>query len=322
MTTQPILHIKGLTVSAKSRPKSPLVDNLNLDIKPGEVVGLVGESGSGKSLTCLATLRLLHNSLDVSGSVSFDAKNVYEMDQQELRKARSHIASIIFQEPMSSLNPVLTIRQHLYESLRAPEFTDKSGKERRSLELLEMVGINDPVRRLDQYPHEFSGGMCQRIMIALAMAGNPKILLADEPTTALDVTIQAQILKLLSELTRNHGMALFLVSHDLGVIAQNCDRVAIMYAGRIVEDGTVAEIFENPLHPYTKGLLSSLPSLDGKWKRLPSLRGSVPTIDNMPSGCRFNPRCDLATDTCSKSTPEFLEIREKHYAACWNLVNL
>lgn len=318
---KPILQIRNLTINANSRPQSPLIDDLNLEVKPGEVVGLVGESGSGKSLTCLAALRLLHNSLSVSGVVNFGDKNVYDMDQQELRNARGHTAAIIFQEPMSSLNPVLTIRQHLYESLRAPEFQEKKAKEKRSLELLEMVGINDPVRRLDQYPHEFSGGMCQRIMIALAMAGNPKILLADEPTTALDVTIQAQILTLLGELTRNHGMALLLVSHDLGVIAQNCDRVAIMYAGRIVEDGPVADIFENPLHPYTKGLLSSLPSLDGNWKRLPSLRGSVPTIDSMPNGCRFNPRCDLVSEVCTRSKPELLEITRNHYASCWNVMN-
>jgi peptide/nickel transport system ATP-binding protein len=319
MTNHSVLNIKKLTISAQKNLSAPLVDDLNLEVNAGEIVGLVGESGSGKSLTCLATLKLLPSSLQVSGEVRFDNTNVYEMDANQLRNSRGKVASIIFQEPMSSLNPVLNIRQHLYESLRDVDKRDKKAKEARSLELLEMVGINDPARRLNQYPHEFSGGMCQRIMIAMAMAGNPKILIADEPTTALDVTIQAQILSLLNELTRKHGMALLLVSHDLGVIAQNCDRVVVMYAGRVIEDGPVADVFENPLHPYTKGLLSSLPSLDGVWRRLPSLRGTVPTIDSMPKGCRFNPRCDLASEVCFTSKPELLEITKKHYASCWEL---
>lgn len=319
MTIQAVLNIKNLTISTQKNLDAPLVDDLNLDVNAGEIVGLVGESGSGKSLTCLATLKLLPSSLKVSGEVRFDDKNVYEMDAKQLRNLRGKVASIIFQEPMSSLNPVLNIRQHMYESLQDPEMRDKAAKEARSLELLEMVGINDPERRLNQYPHEFSGGMCQRIMIAMAMAGNPKILIADEPTTALDVTIQAQILSLLNELTKKHGMALLLVSHDLGVIAQNCDRVVVMYAGRVVEDGLVADVFENPLHPYTKGLLNSLPSLDGVWRRLPSLRGTVPTIDSMPKGCRFNPRCDLASEICLIGKPELVEITKKHYASCWEL---
>jgi len=319
MTKHSVLNIKKLTISAQKNLAAPLVDDLNLDVNAGEIVGLVGESGSGKSLTCLATLKLLPSSLKVSGEVYFDDMNVYEMDVNQLRSSRGRVASIIFQEPMSSLNPVLNIRQHLYESLRDIDSRDKKAKEARSLELLEMVGINDPARRLNQYPHEFSGGMCQRIMIAMAMAGNPKILIADEPTTALDVTIQAQILSLLNELTRKHGMALLLVSHDLGVIAQNCDRVVVMYAGRVIEDGLVADVFDNPLHPYTKGLLRSLPSLDGVWRRLPSLRGAVPTIDSMPKGCRFNPRCDLASEICFTSKPELIEITKKHYASCWEL---
>ena len=319
MTAQAVLNIKNLTISTQRNLGAPLVDDLNLDVNVGEIVGLVGESGSGKSLTCLAALKLLPSSLKVSGEVRFNDKNVYEMDAKQLRSSRGKVASIIFQEPMSSLNPVLNIRQHLYESLQDLQTRDKATKEARCLELLEMVGINDPERRLNQYPHEFSGGMCQRIMIALAMAGNPKILIADEPTTALDVTIQAQILNLLHELTRKHGMALLLVSHDLGVIAQNCDRVVVMYAGRVIEDGLVSDVFENPLHPYTKGLLNSLPSLDGVWRRLPSLRGTVPTIDTMPRGCRFNPRCDLASEICLSSKPELVEISRKHYASCWEL---
>lgn len=317
MKLDSVLNIRNLSISTTTRADSPLVDDVSISIRAGEIVGLVGESGSGKSLTCLAALKLLPASLEVKGVVELQSQDVYQMDAKKLREARGNIASIIFQEPMSSLNPVLTIRQHLYESLRGPDYQQKSAKEVRSLELLELVGINDPKRRLNQYPHEFSGGMCQRIMIAIAMAGNPKILLADEPTTALDVTIQAQILQLLNKLTRQHGLAMLLVSHDLGVIAQNCDRVLIMYAGRVVEDGPVQEVFENPLHPYTKGLLNSLPAIDGAWKRLPSLKGSVPTIDTMPTGCRFNPRCDLSTEVCRSEKPQLLEISNRHYAACW-----
>lgn len=311
------LSIRGLSVAVADHADAPLLDSVYLDVRRGETVGLVGESGSGKSLTCMATLNLLPSSLVVSGEILLDGENVRTMSSKRLREVRGTKAAMIFQEPMSSLNPVLTVKQHIFEGLREPKYVTKEQKQTRAIELLDLVGINQPERRLHQYPHEFSGGMCQRIMIAMAMAGDPEVLIADEPTTSLDVTIQAQVLLLLKELTSHLGMAMLLVSHDLGVVAQNCDRVAIMYAGRIVEEGSVERIFTSPTHPYTEGLLRSLPSIDGIWQRLPSLPGSVPTITSMPTGCRYNPRCPVSIDRCSIEVPVLNEVWDSHSVACW-----
>lgn len=311
------LSIRGLSVRVLGQSDVPLLDFIDLDVRRGETVGLVGESGSGKSLTCMAVLDLLPSSLVVDGEILLGGENVRTMSPKRLREVRGTKAAMIFQEPMSSLNPVLTVKQQLFEALRKPKYVTNEQKHARALELLELVGINEPERRLRQYPHEFSGGMCQRIMIATALAGEPDVLIADEPTTSLDVTIQAQVLLLLKELTSHLGMAMLLVSHDLGVIAQNCDRVSIMYAGRLVEEGTVEQIFTAPIHPYTEGLLHSLPSIDGVWHRLPSLPGNVPTITSMPTGCRYNPRCPVSIDRCSVDAPMLKEIQEKHSVACW-----
>lgn len=313
----PLLSIRGLSISVPDYPDSPLVDGVYLDVLRGETVGLVGESGSGKSLTCMAALNLLPSSLVVGGAVLLGGEDVRAMSPRRLREVRGTKAAMIFQEPMSSLNPVLTVRQQIFEALREPTYATSRDKRRRAIELLDLVGINQPERRLGQYPHEFSGGMCQRIMIAIAMAGDPEVLIADEPTTGLDVTIQAQVLQLLKDLTAELGMAMLLVSHDLGVIAQNCDRVCVMYAGRIVEQGPVRSIFTSPTHPYTEGLLQSLPSIDGVWHRLPSLPGSVPTVTSMPSGCRYNPRCPLRIDQCAVDVPPLQDVADHHSVACW-----
>lgn len=311
------LSIQGLSVSVAGHPDAPLVDSVYLDVRHGETVGLVGESGSGKSLTCMAALNLLPSSLVVDGEILLGGENVRTMSPKRLREVRGTKAAMIFQEPMSSLNPVLTVKQQLFEVLREPKYVTNKQKQARAIELLDLVGINQPERRLRQYPHEFSGGMCQRIMIAIAMAGDPEVLIADEPTTSLDVTIQAQVLLLLKELTSHLGMAMLLVSHDLGVIAQNCDRVAIMYAGRIIEEGSVKRIFVSPTHPYTEGLLQSLPSIDGIRQRLPSLPGSVPTVTSMPTGCRYNPRCAVSIDRCSIEVPVLNKVWDSHSVACW-----
>ncbi len=314
---EPVLSIRGLSVAVGAREGTPLVDEVFLDVFPGETVGLVGESGSGKSLTCMALLDLLPSSLTVKGEVRLEGENVHEMSPKRLREVRGTTAAMIFQEPMSSLNPVLTVKVQLFEALRGAEYPNAKLKLARAVELLDLVGINQPERRLNQYPHELSGGMCQRVMIAIALGGNPKVLIADEPTTSLDVTIQAQVLQLLKDLTSRLGMALLLVTHDLGVVAQSCDRVCVMYAGRIIEHGAVRSIFESPTHPYTEGLLKSLPSIDGVWHRLPSLSGSVPVVDSMPPGCRYHPRCPLAVDRCAVEVPPLSQMPTGASVACW-----
>jgi oligopeptide/dipeptide ABC transporter ATP-binding protein len=314
---RPVLRLNGLTIVVPGHEDAPLVDSVRLDLLPGETLGLVGESGSGKSLTCMAALGLLPSSLRVDGSIVLAGEELTGMSPRRLREVRGTTAGMIFQEPMSSLNPVLTVRTQMFEALRGAQYAGKARKRERAIELLELVGINQPERRLGQYPHELSGGMAQRIMIAMALAGDPEILIADEPTTALDVTIQAQVLELLKGLTSRLDMALLLVTHDLGVVAETCGRVAVMYAGRVVEQGPVRAILDTPTHPYTEGLLASLPSMDGPWRRLPSLPGSVPVVADMPSGCRYHPRCPLAVDRCRVEVPPLTDVATGASAACW-----
>jgi len=316
-TGQPVLRLDGLTIAVPGHEDAPLVDSVCLDLLPGETLGLVGESGSGKSLTCTAALGLLPSTLKVDGMIVLAGEQLTGMSPRRLREVRGTTAGMIFQEPMSSLNPVLTVRTQLFEALRGAQYAGKTRKHQRGIELLELVGINQPERRLGQYPHELSGGMCQRIMIAIALAGDPEILIADEPTTALDVTIQAQVLELLKGLTSRLDMALLLFTHDLGVAAEVCDRLAVMYAGRIVEQGPVRAILDTPTHPYTEGLLGSLPSMEGPWQRLPSLPGSVPVFDDMPSGCRYHPRCPLAVERCRVEVPSLTDVASGAAAACW-----
>jgi peptide/nickel transport system ATP-binding protein/oligopeptide transport system ATP-binding protein len=298
------------------------VDGVSFALAPGEVIGIVGESGSGKSLTALSILRLVPSPPGriAADRIGFRDRNLLELDEGAMNKVRGAEIAMIFQEPMTALNPVFTIGEQIAETLRVHEGLDRNAARDRARGLLEKVGISNPGQRLDQYPHELSGGMRQRVMIAIALACRPQLLIADEPTTALDVTIQAQILALLRDLQRELGMAVVLITHDLGVVAQVVDRVAVMYAGRIVEEGPVAAVFERPSHPYTRLLLESIPSLEHDQPRLPAIPGMVPSLSQLPPGCRFHPRCPQARPACAERSPPAIEVEPGHRAACIALV--
>jgi oligopeptide/dipeptide ABC transporter ATP-binding protein len=312
------LAINGLRITLGGDPSAaPIVDGVDLTVGAGETVGLVGESGSGKSLTCLAAMDLLPASLRSSGRVELDGEDLAGMSARRKRQVRGTTAAMIFQEPMSSLNPVLTVGVQLDEALRHGGLTDRGQRRRRAVELLDQVGITQPERRLRQHPHELSGGMCQRVMIAIALAGQPRLLIADEPTTALDVTIQAQILDLLRDLVDRLGMSLLLVTHDIGVVAEICQRVCVMYGGRIVESGPVATVLDAPRHPYTDALLRSVPTVDGPLRTLAAIPGTVPTAGDMPPGCRFHPRCPLAEQRCRQAPPPLSAGPAGTALACW-----
>ena len=294
------------------------VDAISFDVMPGEVLGLVGESGSGKSVTLRSIMRLMPHHSAVTGRVLWQGRDLMAMTETQLRAVRGGEISMIFQEPTTALNPVLPVKVQIEENLRA--HTSLSGSERaaRCLELMDLVGISDAKRRLTQYPHQFSGGMRQRVMIAIALASNPKLLLADEPTTALDVTIQDQILKLILDLRDALAMSVVLVTHDLGVVAATCDRMAVMYAGRIVETGTVTQVFGQPNHAYTRGLLGSVPRGGTERSQLLSIEGTPPGLLNRPAGCSFHPRCDFATDLCRRDSPGLRLTAPGHAAACFH----
>lgn len=294
------------------------VDGVNLRLTEGEVLGIVGESGCGKSLTALSILGLVPKPagrID-SGRILLRGQDIVKCTNAELNQIRGKEISMIFQEPMTALNPVFKVGEQIAETIRVHEGLSRSHARRRALELLELVGISNPNQRIDEYPHELSGGMRQRVMIAIALACRPKILIADEPTTALDVTIQAQILSLLKELQREFGMAVILITHDLGVVAQVVDRVMVMYAGRTVEQGTVTDVFERPSHPYTKLLLESIPSLELDTERLQTIPGMVPSLSNLPKGCRFHPRCPSMHVQCIEQAPTMVNVSHQHQAAC------
>ena len=310
-----LLALEALTVAiGTARP----VDGVSLHIDQGEVLGIVGESGSGKSLTLRSVLHLLPPTARLSGRVLWQGQDIAGLDEAGMRRVRGREIAAVFQEPMTALNPVLTVGLQITESLTAHLGLRGRAARTRAAELLELVGIPDPVRRLGAYPHEFSGGMRQRAMIAIALAPGPKLLLADEPTTALDVTIQDQILRLLLRLRRELGMAVAIVTHDLGVVAGTCDRVAVMYAGRVLESGPVAAIFEQPAHAYTLGLLGSLPDPRHARQRLPGIPGLPPDPAALPPGCRFAPRCALVLPACEAADPALLSVAGggAHEAAC------
>jgi oligopeptide/dipeptide ABC transporter ATP-binding protein len=276
------------------------LDGISFSVDAGEVLGIVGESGSGKSMTALAILRLLPSVCRVSGgTVRFDGKNLLDLSSEEMRQIRGAKLSVIFQDPLSALNPVFTVGNQVGEALRVHQGLGRAATRTRVLDLLDIVGLPDPAHRIDQYPHELSGGMRQRVAIAMALACQPKLLIADEPTTALDVTVQAQILRLLRRLQRQFGMAIIFISHDLGVIAQFADRLAVMYAGQIVEQGPVRDVLDRPSHPYTQALLQSIPALTPDGERLPMIRGTVPALSELPSGCHFRVRCDYERPPCA-----------------------
>jgi peptide/nickel transport system ATP-binding protein/oligopeptide transport system ATP-binding protein len=312
------LRVRNLTTTLPtSKGHVAAVSGVSFDVAPGEVLGLVGESGSGKSMTLRSILRLAPPRAILSGSVQWGEEQLLTLPSRRLRALRGRDIAMIFQEPMTALNPVLSVHRQIDESLAAHTDLDARGRRARAIELLDLVGIPAAASRVDDYPHQFSGGMRQRAMIAIALAPQPRLLLADEPTTALDVTIQDQILKLILDLRDRLGMSVIFVTHDLGVVAQTCDRVAVMYAGKIVETGGVGDVFRAPRHPYTRGLLGSVPQSGDERRPLLSIEGTPPSLAAMPSGCAFHPRCSFRTARCEAEAP-VLEDAGAHQAACFH----
>lgn len=295
------------------------VDGVDFDINRGKILGIVGESGCGKSQSVLSIMGLIPKPPGkiVDGQILFEGKDLVRATEAEMRAIRGNDISMIFQEPMTSLNPVFTIGNQIMEAIMLHQKLNKHDAKAKAIEMLELVGIPAPDKRVDEYPHQLSGGMRQRVMIAMALSCNPKLLIADEPTTALDVTIQAQILDLMKKLQNDIGMAIALITHDLGVIAEVVERVVVMYAGKIVEEAPVGELFVRPLHPYTLGLLGSIPAIDKKTERLKVIPGIVPNPMNLPPGCRFNPRCEYVMDICREQEPEIRKIGPDHSVRCW-----
>ena len=316
----PILEVKGLKTQFRTRDGTiKAVNGVSFDLDEGETIGIVGESGSGKSVTALSILRLLSTppAEIVEGEINFEGRDLLDMDESELRKIRGGQISMIFQDPISSLNPVMRISQQLLEPINLHLGIKGEAANNLALELMRAVGISDPERRIRGYPHEFSGGMRQRVMIAIAIAANPKVLIADEPTTALDVTVQAQILDLIGTLRKDLHTAVMLITHDLGVVAGIADRILVMYAGHIVERAPTAELFANPRHPYTLGLLASVPRLDDVGvNELQTIPGAPPDMLNPPQGCPFQPRCPFAIEKCQIFPPD-MTVGIDHKAACW-----
>ena len=294
------------------------VNGVSFFLDHGKVLGIVGESGSGKSVTAYSIMQILEKTGKiVSGSVKFDGQELVGIGEAGMKKIRGNKISIIFQDPMTSLNPTYTIGHQLMEAIRLHTNRNKKEAWDRAVEMLKLVNVNEPEKRMKQYPYEFSGGMRQRVMIAMALACEPDILIADEPTTALDVTIQAQILELMQKLQKELGMAIIMITHDLGVVAQMCDEVIVMYAGSICEQGTADEIFYNPKHEYTKGLMRSIPTVDNDGQKLEPIAGTPIDLLNMPQGCPFAPRCDAAMKICLRQRCGRMQINDMHQAACW-----
>ncbi|HKE35783.1 MAG TPA: ABC transporter ATP-binding protein [Candidatus Baltobacteraceae bacterium] len=313
-----LLEVKNLRVTFRTED-GPVtaVNGLSFDLGAGETLGIVGESGSGKSVTALSIMRLLAKNATVTADrIAFDDENLPAKSETEMRKIRGHKIAMIFQDPMTSLNPVLTIGDQIAEAVRLHLGLSKHDARDRAIEMLGKVRIPSPASRLNDYPHQFSGGMRQRVMIAMALSCNPQLLIADEPTTALDVTIQAQVLELMNELQQETGAAIILITHDLGVVAEVCDEVAVMYAGEIVERAPVDVLFAAPQHPYTVGLLGSIPRLDGAVDELAAIDGLVPNMAAPPSGCRFAPRCPFVRESCTKAPPPMLSIGASHETRC------
>ena len=315
----PLLQVKDLCTSFNvSSGEVRAVNGISFNLEKGKVLGIVGESGSGKSVTAYSIMRILtHPGKIKSGQILFNGEDIVKFNKEQMRSFRGKRVSIIFQDPMTSLNPVYTIGNQLREAIMLHTDRNHAQANERALEMLQLVGVNEPAKRLKQYPHELSGGMRQRVMIAMALACEPDILIADEPTTALDVTIQAQILELMQDRQKKLGMAIIMITHDLGVIADMCDEIIVMYAGRICERGTADEIFYNPRHEYTKGLMRSIPRLDSHKEKLIPIAGSPVDLTNMPKGCAFASRCDKCMKICLEEIPAEMKINDEHLASCW-----
>lgn len=315
-----LLQVKELeTEFTKDKQKTKILHGVTFDIKKGEVLGLVGESGSGKSLTSLSIMKLFQGtSGEISrGTIQYHNQELTTKSEREMRKIRGKQIAMIFQEPMTSLNPVMKIGEQLLEPIRLHlGLKDKKAKEH-AITILKKVGIPRAEEILNEFPHQLSGGMRQRIMIAMAISCNPQLLIADEPTTALDVTIQAQILDLIRQLQKQENMSVLLITHDLGVVAEMCDRVVVMYAGRVVEEAGVFELFETPKHPYTRGLIGSVPKIGQMKERLESIKGNVPNPNNLPKGCKFTPRCDVAMPQCLEEDPPEMKLENDRKCRCW-----
>jgi len=300
------------------------VDGVDYEIYPGETLGIVGESGCGKSVTSLSIMRLIESPPGkiVAGEINFQGKDLIKIPEKEMRKIRGNDISMIFQEPMTSLNPVYTVGDQIIEAIMLHKGVDRKEARKQAIDMLTKVGIPLPEQRVDEYPHQLSGGMRQRVMIAMALSCDPKLLIADEPTTALDVTIQAQILELMNSLKESYGMSIMMITHDLGVIAEVSDRVAVMYAGKVVEYTDVDTLFDDPKHPYTWGLMNSIPKLDKDVDRLEAIPGSVPSPLNFPEGCKFNTRCPLAEGKCYDEEPPLEDAADGHMVRCWRYEDL
>ena len=322
MSEMPLLQVKNLHTSFfTDAGEVKAVNGISYNLDAGKVLGIVGESGSGKSVSAYSVLRILTDTGRVTeGEVLFKGENILNYSEQQMQKFRGSRISIIFQDPMTCLNPTFSIGSQLREAIRIHTDRSKEEIQARALEMLQLVGVNEPEKRLKQYPHELSGGMRQRVMIAMALACEPDILIADEPTTALDVTIQAQILELMQDLQKKLGMAIIMITHDLGVIADMCDEIIVMYGGKVCERGTADEIFYNPCHEYTKGLIRSIPRITEKHEKLVPISGSPVDLLNLPRGCAFASRCDHAMKICLEQPPEEVRVNDFHIAACWNNV--
>ncbi|WP_448375308.1 ABC transporter ATP-binding protein [Fervidobacterium sp.] len=317
---QPLLTVRNLrTYFYTEDGVVKAVDGVDFEVYEGETLGIVGESGSGKSVTSLTILRLLDpkGKIEEGSEIIFNGKNLLALSDDEMRRIRGNEIAMIFQEPMVALNPVFTIGEQIMEAILLHQDVDKKTAREMAIDMLKKVGIPEPEKRVDEYPHELSGGMRQRAMIAMALSCRPKLLIADEPTTALDVTIQAQILELMKELQKEYGMAIILITHDVGVIAENADRVVVMYGGKVMETSDVKTIFKKPKHPYTWGLLTSIPRLDVEQERLYSIPGMVPDPLHFPQGCRFNTRCEFKEEKCSLEMPPLVEAEPGHLTRCF-----
>ena len=321
MVQERLLTVNKLRTEFFQSKKSSVtaINEISFHLDKGEILGLVGESGCGKSVTSLSIMRLLNftSGKVTKGEVIFDGEDLQKISENEMRKIRGGKMSMIFQEPMSSLNPAMRIDKQMIEGIRLHTNMSKEEARKHASKMLSQVGIPDPERVLKNYPHQLSGGMSQRVMIAMAMSCNPQMLIADEPTTALDVTIQPQILELMKKIQQEEGMSILLNTHDLGVVAEMCTRVIVMYAGEIVEEAPVEELFNHPTHPYTEGLIASVPKLGSGVKVLPSIPGSVPDLSMLPKGCRFAPRCKYATERCRNEEPDLFQISANQKCRCW-----